>query len=165
MPGADADRRLLDALADIVVKGAPYGEQDGGYVFLYLLPTGPIHRAVALLQEHGVIVRPGYDGRRHHPPEQRMTMPSIGRTVHYRSRGSADGRFQPECRAAIVTAVDTYQDGEENGQHIGHVSLAVLNPFGMFFDQGVMQDEDEKAGGTWHWPGRVESGGCRPKSI
>lgn len=35
------------------------------------------------------------------------------------------------------------------------VSLCVLNPSGVFFDECV-QDEDGKAGGTWHWPERVE---------
>ncbi len=60
---ASADRRLVDALADLVVKCVPYGEQDGGFVFVYLVPTGPVHRAITLLHEHDVIVRPGFDGR------------------------------------------------------------------------------------------------------
>lgn len=86
-----------------------------------------------------------------------MAKPSVGRVVHYVSRGSADGRYAPECRAAIVTEVDTYQDGHgDNGEHIGHVGLAVLNPEGFFFNRSVTNDETEKRGGTWHWPERVE---------
>lgn len=55
--------RLLNALADCVVKATEYGEQDGGFVAVYILPTGPIHRAIPLLQELGITVRPGFDGR------------------------------------------------------------------------------------------------------
>ncbi|MEV1294444.1 hypothetical protein [Pseudonocardia sp. NPDC049635] len=91
--------------------------------------------------------------------------PSTGRVVHYVSRGSADGRFPPACRAATVTEVA--RDHE-------HVGLAVLNPTGMFFhsladggvefdpgtdrvtDQHALCDGRHHDGGTWHWPGRVE---------
>lgn len=55
--------RLLNALADCVVKATEYGEQGGGFVAAYILPTGPIHRAIPLLQELGITVRPGFDGR------------------------------------------------------------------------------------------------------
>lgn len=56
-------QELIDALADCVTKAVEYGEQDGGFVAFYLLPTGPIHRAIPLLQRHGITVRPGFDGR------------------------------------------------------------------------------------------------------
>ncbi len=79
-----------------------------------------------------------------------MTLPSVGRVVHYRSRGSADGRFAPECRAAIITEV-----GPVSGA-VASASLCVLNPSGMFFDQDVPQSEVVLDGGTWHWPERVE---------
>ncbi|MFG1898704.1 hypothetical protein ACGFIP_32320 [Micromonospora zamorensis] len=59
----DLEQELLDALADCVTKATEYGEQDAGFVALYLLPTGPIHRAIPLLERHGIIVRPGFDGR------------------------------------------------------------------------------------------------------
>jgi hypothetical protein len=60
------------------------------------------------------------------------------------------------CRAAIITAVDDYQEPQPGDEtHVGAVDLAVLNPTGMFFDRGVLQDETHKAGGTWHWPERV----------
>lgn len=71
--------------------------------------------------------------------------PSVGRIVHYVSRGSADGIFQPECRAAIITDIS-----ENNGR----VALCVLNPQGVFFDWDLHHNED-KSPGTWHWPERV----------
>lgn len=73
--------------------------------------------------------------------------PTIGRTVHYVSRGSADGQFSPTRRAAIITEVrDDIEDGV--------VSLAVLNPTGLFFDQHVSFAE-EPTPGCWSWPPRV----------
>lgn len=80
--------------------------------------------------------------------------PTIGRVVHYRSYGTPGGEYEPQCRAAIVTEVDEYQPSPE-GQFIGHLNLCVLNPDGMFFNKGVLQDEDEHRGGSWHWPERV----------
>jgi hypothetical protein len=93
--------------------------------------------------------------------------PSVGRVVHYVSHGTpvrADGSqaFTQECRAAIVTAVR--DEASESGDC---VSLAVLNPTGMFFQEHICQDElppqgkivaGERTlhkGGTWHWPERV----------
>ena len=73
--------------------------------------------------------------------------PSVGRVVHYVSRGSADLVFPSSCRAAIVTETDVNLNGD--------VSLCVLNPSGMFFDLKIEHDEDNKVGGTWHWPERV----------
>lgn len=75
--------------------------------------------------------------------------PSIGRIVHYMARGSADGVFPPTCRAAVITDLDkTVLDLE-------YVSLCVLNPSGIFFDQQIAHDEDRKTPGSWHWPERV----------
>lgn len=68
--------------------------------------------------------------------------PELGDVVHYVSHGSADGTYPRTCRAAIVTD----SDGS------GCVGLAVLNPQGLFFDQAVVPDPDERLGGTWHWP-------------
>ena len=83
--------------------------------------------------------------------------PSVGRIVHYVSRGSADGVYQPECRAAIITEVD-----EDDPQRVG---LCVLNPTGQFFhalDNGGCEHYEPPhqgvhgyRGGTWHWPERV----------
>lgn len=73
-----------------------------------------------------------------------VQVPSIGRVVHYRSFGTPGGEYLPEPRAAIVTEV--LEDGA--------VSLAVLNPEGMFFNRGVSFSEDPKPG-HWSWPPRV----------
>lgn len=70
--------------------------------------------------------------------------PSTGRTVHYQSYGTPNGEYTPEARAAIITAV-----GPNNT-----VSLAVLNPTGMFFSQDVPFSEKPKPG-HWSWPPRV----------
>jgi hypothetical protein len=81
-----------------------------------------------------------------------MPQPSIGRDVHYMSRGSADGVFPAVCRAAKITEVG---DG-------GRVGLAVINPDGLFFHPltkdggiahvGAIAGGDGNAPGTWHWP-------------
>lgn len=85
--------------------------------------------------------------------------PSIGRIVHYRSHGSADGVYEPECRAAIVT--EFYENGVSLPDgHAWMASLAVMNPEGMFFKQDVYQDEAKSRGGTWHWPERVSDSEC-----
>lgn len=68
-----------------------------------------------------------------------MPDPTICRMVHYVARGSADGHFPPVCRAAIITDV-------------APVALAVLNPTGIFFADEIMEDQDTKRPGTWHWP-------------
>jgi hypothetical protein len=52
VPRSQVDQ-LLDLLSDVVSKATPYGEQDGGFVATYILPTGPIHRICAALGEHG----------------------------------------------------------------------------------------------------------------
>lgn len=73
-------------------------------------------------------------------------MPSIGRIVHYRAHGSPDGTHKPAPRAAVITAVHSETD----------VSLCVLNPSGMFFNEHCHQDtSSEPRGGTWSWPPRV----------
>jgi hypothetical protein len=72
--------------------------------------------------------------------------PTIGHIVHYQSRGSKDGVFEPLPRAAIVTEVD-----DISGTMVG---LAVLNPTGFFFDRDVPFSEEPKPG-HWSWPPRV----------
>lgn len=82
--------------------------------------------------------------------------PSVGRIVHYQSFGTPGGEYPSVCRAAIVTSVDDYQPANPGAVlHVGHVSLCVLNPEGMFFNKAVLQNEAEHRGGTWHWPERV----------
>lgn len=70
-------------------------------------------------------------------------IPTIGRIVHYKSRGSADFVFEPECRAAVITAVHSDD----------LVSLAVLNPNGLYFNPEVRLGNDP---GDWHWPERTD---------
>lgn len=76
-----------------------------------------------------------------------MQTPSVGRMVHYKSYGTPKGEFTPECRAAIVTAVR---------EDPAFIDVMVANPTGIFFDRSLVHDEDEKAGGTWHWPEMVD---------
>lgn len=107
-----------------------------------------------------------------------MPRPSVGRIVHYVSYGTPGGEYQKECRAAIITAASY-------GPESTHVDLCVLNPTGQFFNQHVEYHETAEvpgdpdcpvphhhgrpfrfcacgwreaspAGGTWHWPERVE---------
>lgn len=77
--------------------------------------------------------------------------PSVGRIVHYVSYGTPGGEYKSECRAAVITEVVPIARGSETCG----VSLAVLNPTGMFFNRNVPQDETSHAGGTWHWPERL----------
>lgn len=86
-----------------------------------------------------------------------MQKPSVGRVVHYVSYGTPGGEYQSQCRAAIVT--ETTPSLYETAPAIDDdtVSLAVLNPTGMFFNQAVAFDDSERPkGGTWHWPERVD---------
>jgi hypothetical protein len=50
--------RAEAVLRDVVVKATAYGMQDGDFIAAYILPTGPIHRAIPLLAERGIHVRP-----------------------------------------------------------------------------------------------------------
>lgn len=76
-----------------------------------------------------------------------MKIPRIGDTVYYHSRGSADGAFPAEPRAAIITAIPEGQ----NTYPYPRVHLAVLNPTGLFFDQDVSHAVEPRAG-HWSWP-------------
>lgn len=77
--------------------------------------------------------------------------PSIGRIVHYQSYGTPNGEYLPEARAAIITAVNV-----ENPSHNAHpVSLCIVNPTGLFFDEWVPFSEKPQSG-FWNWPPRVD---------
>lgn len=77
--------------------------------------------------------------------------PTVGRTVHYHSRGSADGVFAPEPRAAIITQVHEGTADEDGAEQVG---LAVLNPTGLFFQEYVTYSP-EPLPGCWSWPPRT----------
>jgi hypothetical protein len=68
--------------------------------------------------------------------------PSVGRIVHYKTRGSADGVFPPTNFAAIITGV---KDDIT-------VDLVTFGPSGMRFETNVAQGD---LGGEWNWPARV----------
>ena len=66
--------------------------------------------------------------------------PEVGDKVYYKSYGTPGGEFESLDRVAFITEVidnDT-------------VSLAVLNPTGMFFNQEVTRGGE---GGQWNWIG------------
>lgn len=96
---------------------------------------------------------------------RRPQQPSVGRDVHYVSRGSADGVYKPVCRAAKITEIPEYLepfspvgsggDVVEYDGPVEPVHLIVFNPGGVFFDHDVPHDESDLLGGTWHWPERV----------
>ena len=70
-------------------------------------------------------------------------IPTVGRIVYYKARGSADGKFPKVDRAAIVT--DVQDTGLEN---LYEVRLVVLNPEGIFFSGWLSQGQE---GGQWDW--------------
>lgn len=74
--------------------------------------------------------------------------PTVGRIVHYKSRGSADGVFPSVPRAAIVSDVrEKISSGVQTGIH--EVKLTVFNPEGLFFTDWLTQGD---APGNWNWP-------------
>lgn len=77
---------------------------------------------------------------------------SIGRIVHYQSYGTPGGEYLPQPRAAIVTSVEAATE-DAAGVVTQLVSLAVLNPTGMFFDVAVPSSDFPKPG-HWNWPPR-----------
>lgn len=86
-----------------------------------------------------------------------MTRPIVGDAVHYVARGSADGVFKPECCAAIITKAPAAGRGRPTKK----LDLFVMTPTGNHH-QSVLQDEDTKAGGTWHF---IERDNDEPKSV
>lgn len=98
--------------------------------------------------------------------------PSVGRIVHYVSYGTPGGEYTSQCRAAMVAevgawitvqtrSVPSYSTSEgrpirdiEQWFYDDACALVVSNPSGQFFNS-CKHDEDDKRGGTWHWPERV----------
>lgn len=98
--------------------------------------------------------------------------PSVGRIVHYVAYGTPGGEFPAGvCRAAVITEVYDVQlfgdlrraipDYPTGGVFTfgadgwcTDVGLCVLNPTGLFFNRGILYDEEKKPG-SWHWPERV----------
>lgn len=89
-----------------------------------------------------------------------MTLkPFVGMICHYVSHGTPGGEYGKECRAAIVTQVVGHAISpvtlQETEEYV--VGLCVLNPTGQFFNPSVVQMENGRDGGTWHWPEREPS--------
>jgi len=78
-------------------------------------------------------------------------VPTIGRMVYYKARGSADGVFPKVDRAAVVTDVREIE-GDRLGENIDRpaiqVRLCVMNPEGLFFTDWLSQGQE---GGQWDW--------------
>ena len=72
-----------------------------------------------------------------------------GRIVHYVAPGSADGRYPPAHRAAIVTQVIHPEAAGVVGAWI--VDLMVCNPTGIHFAASVPFDADGAQPYSWHW--------------
>ena len=77
--------------------------------------------------------------------------PSIGRIVHYQAHGSPNGQHKSRPRAAVITEVYENPDGTVD---LSKVDLHVMNPTGLFFNQGCQYDGDAGPG-TWRWPPKV----------
>jgi len=77
--------------------------------------------------------------------------PTVGRIVHYKTRGSADGVYPPTNFAAIITEVCDGKAGQEAGENC--VNLAVFGPQGLRFELHVVQGD--KAA-QWNWPERAQ---------
>lgn len=65
-------------------------------------------------------------------------VPTVGRVVYFKARGSADGVFPPRDFAAIVTRV--YEDGD--------VSVVSFSEMGIRFEEKIKQGSE---GGCWDW--------------
>lgn len=98
---------------------------------------------------------------------------TINRIVHYTSHGTPprpDGTqaYPARCRPAIVTDVGAWLEHHQDGEYESSVdgarmrdvvqrfepsaaALMITNPTGLFFAT-CRQDQDGRAGGTWHWP-------------
>lgn len=75
--------------------------------------------------------------------QQSVSLPSIGRIVHFVSGGECNVVEGQHC-AAIITAVDAD----------GRVSLVEFGRHDFRFHQQVAYD-DSGAKQTWHWPERA----------
>lgn len=101
-------------------------------------------------------------------------VPTVGEMVHYVSYGTPGGEYRSVCRAAVVASVGAWVTVESGSMiesrsegrpvrvlkqwwYTDVVSLAVLNPEGLFFTGAgatrVMHrpPEDDPVGGTWHF--------------
>lgn len=83
--------------------------------------------------------------------EEVKIVPTVGRMVYYKARGSADGVFPKIDRAAIITDVRLLEGDPINDDpnvEIWEVRLSVFNPEGLFFSDWLTQGQE---GGQWDW--------------
>lgn len=73
--------------------------------------------------------------------------PEIWGQVHYVSHGSPGGEYPSVCRAAVIAEVYPRFNKDETRA----CALVVFNPSGILFCDSH-QDENDRPGGTWHWP-------------
>lgn len=73
-------------------------------------------------------------------------LPTVGRMVYYKTRGSADGVFPPTNFAAIITGVSNVEKPD-----VYKVSLAVFGPQGLRFESDVLQASNSDEVGVWDW--------------
>jgi hypothetical protein len=67
--------------------------------------------------------------------------PTVGRIVHYKSLGTANGEYPSTTYAAIITSV-----------YSGNVvDLCVFYPNGLSFKLDIEYSERDEPG-CWHWP-------------
>lgn len=78
--------------------------------------------------------------------------PTIGRIVHYKTRGSADGAYPPTNFAAMITKV--YSDN--------CVSLVTFGESGFRFEMSVQRGDQP---GQWHWPEFVPAMTLQPNVV
>lgn len=72
-----------------------------------------------------------------------VQVPSVGRVVHYRSRGIPHLEIEGGCHAAVVTAV------QQPAQPDSVVALCVMTPYEIKNIRGIMHGDDVD---QWHWP-------------
>jgi len=120
-----------------VSAGAPYAEVES--VKAVSDVYAPLSGSVVEVNEDQLPMFPDPDSE----SEDKMSTPSVGRIVHYVAYGTPGGEYPAGVhRAAIITHVHDEM----------RVSLCVLNPTGLFFNQGCKRDDAGEKPGTWHWP-------------
>lgn len=75
-------------------------------------------------------------------------VPTVGRMVYYKARGSADGVFPKVDRAAVITDVRENIKTDLPPGQVFQLRLCVMNPEGLFFTDWLHQGQE---GGQWDW--------------
>jgi hypothetical protein len=104
----DRLQQQLDAalaiLAAVVREATDYGTDRDGFVAAYVLPTGPIHRAIPFLEARGIVVRPHTAGRWRGDGVQSQQQPEmlIGEATAHRLNQSFADRAAPAAAVPLV---------------------------------------------------------------